>query len=60
MISEVISGIFTIFHNLQGCIWVVVGLVETNFDDDIAVATIGDILSQSTPELTLEKLGYDF
>ena len=60
MISEVISGIFTLFHNLQGCFWGVVGLVETNFDDDITAATIGDILSQSTPELTMEKLSYDF
>ena len=41
-------------------IWGVVGLVETNFDDDITIATICDILSQSTPELTMEKLSYDF
>ena len=55
MISEVISGIFTLFHNLQGCIRGRVGLVETNFDNDITNASIGDILSQSTPELTVEK-----
>ena len=60
MISEVISGIFWHFHNLQGCIWGVVRLVETNFDDDITAATIGDILSQSTAELTMEKLSCDF
>ena len=60
MISEVISGISMLFHNLQGCIRGMVGLVETNFDDDIIAATIGDILSQSTPELTMEKLSYDF
>ena len=60
MISEVISGIFTLFHNLWSHIRGKVGLVETNFDDAITAATIGDLLSQSTPELTLEKLGYDF
>ena len=60
MISEVISGILTLFHNLQGFIRGRVGLLQTNFDDDITNATIGDILSQSTPELAMEKLSYDF
>ena len=56
MISERIFGIFTLFHNLQGCIRGRVGLVETNFNDDNTAATIGAILSQSTPELTMEKI----
>ena len=43
MISEVISGIFALFHNLQGCIRSRVGLVETNFDEEITNAAIGDI-----------------
>ena len=60
MISERISGIFTLFHNLQSHIMGEVELVETKFDDDITAATIGDTLSQSTPELTMEKLSYDF
>ena len=45
MISEVISGIFTLFHNLQSHIWGEVELLETNFDGGVTAATIAVIQS---------------